>query len=122
MSKLAEAKQILAERGRTAIGVLEDSNGCVCPLGALNVAYYGAADDGVFNGEETWGYDFDERPGQKDDILALAQVAFKRLGENRAYSYPSYHDIYRYNDGLHGDEHDQEVLSLFDEAMELANG
>jgi hypothetical protein len=119
MSKLAEAKQILAERGRTT-EVLEDGKGCLCPIGALAMAHTG------FSGqtEDVDAY----RPADPDhaaDLSALVKVAKRRLGhESRSgnsYIFVTpYTYVYRYNDDA--SRPDEEVLSLFDEALELVNG
>ena len=125
MSKLAEAKQILAERGRTAEGVLEDGNGCLCPIGALCVAYTGKS--GQDPEDNTYGEPYDPTdPEHRADLRALAQVAHDRQVNPvvRSTWNPTSTDhswIYRYNDNgiTKGGHSDDEVLSLFDDAKAL---
>jgi hypothetical protein len=124
MSKLAEAKQILAERGRTIDGSLENSSGCLCPIGALCVAHTGESGEtqypGQYPGVNPYHPYTDEHMA---DLLALSKAAFYR-GDMAPFSPTGYQPeiddyswVYRYNDTpVHTDE---QVLSLFDLAMEL---
>lgn len=115
MSKLAEAKNLLITKGRT-IGWLEDSDtGCLCPLGALALAYYGEADpyaedeDGNFR---SYAYD-PEAEGHAEDLWALADVIRQRNEGLRGL--PDTGTIFRFNDSYA--KSDAEVLSVFDEAI-----
>lgn len=123
MSKLAEAKALLAERGRTSEGSLEDKNGCLCPLGALNVVYTGFSGAGIDPNDTTCVRSYEPTdPDHVADVKALARVASGRLPRifeveaDDDYSY-----VYRYNDnreaGVPG--YDADVLSLFDDAVAL---
>jgi hypothetical protein len=122
VSKLAEAKQILAERGRTRYGVLEDENGCLCPIGALCVAYTG----GSGQDPETDAYGAAYGPTDPEhlaDLRALAVTAHARMVDTPPPGHwnpasTNYSWIYRYNDeSLELNHTDDEVLSLFDDAQ-----
>lgn len=119
MSKLIEAKQLLVERGITRDGGLEDTNGCLCALGALNMAYTGRSGQD-FRADSDFAPDlpyhpFDEE--QQEDIRRLARVIALRapfLGDEDGET--SY-SVWRYNDMTRTT--DEDILSLFDEAAQL---
>ncbi len=116
MSKLAEAKQILAERGRTIEGGLEDKNGCLCPIGALCVAYTGTSGQDVHNPEMDPYNPVDKE--HRADLYALARAAYNRYPDNQTFHCATdYSWVFRYNDRI--DRTDEQVLSLFDDAKAL---
>jgi len=110
MTKLLEARDILSQRGLTQDGDLENLNtGCVCALGALNIAYTGVS--GQDSDDELDAYmPFD--PEHRADIHALAKVV--RLREPRTIGYSPEVAVYAYNDRNSTTELD--ILSLFTEA------
>lgn len=119
MSKLAEAKALIQERGRTNKGLLEDSDGCLCPLGALNMAYTGESGE-YSDSVSLAGAYTPSSVDQVDDINRLAKVARARelspyIGADRGQPYYCY--VYQYND--RGATTDEDIYSLFDEAMAL---
>jgi hypothetical protein len=109
MSKLLEARDILAERGLTQDGNLENlETGCVCALGALNIAYTG--ESGQDTDDEFDAYSPAD-PEHEADIEALARAVRKRgpIQHDRTWTI-----VYAYNDLTSTTE--AEVLSLFTEA------
>lgn len=117
MSKLLEAKALLIERGIARSGGLEDPNGCLCALGALNMAYTGGSGQSM----DDEGFDLPYFPQDLDhlaDVAALAAVVASRAPYlvREADNEVSYL-VWRYNDiSRHTDE---DILSLFDEADAL---
>ena len=115
MSKLLEAKALLIERGIARSGGLENSNGCLCALGALNMAYTGVS--GHDDDENDYPY-YPEDPNHFADVAALAAVVANRVphlvGEagNQVSSL-----VWYYNDSKRAT--DEDILSLFDEADAL---
>lgn len=117
MSKLLEARDILLDRGITQSGDLEENlTGCVCALGALNIAYNGE-DANEFD-EDSDLFDIAYVPADVEhraDIYKLATVARRRMPE--WYQSVPYVTVYRYND--RGNTTLTDVVSLFEEAANL---
>jgi hypothetical protein len=119
MSKLIEAKQLLIERGVARGGGLEDADGCLCALGALNMAYTGNSgqhfDEDCENPLDLPYHPTDEE--HRADIQRLAAIISLReprlVEEDDETSYP----VWRYNDMARTT--DEDILSLFDEAAQL---
>lgn len=133
MSKLAEAKQLLAERGRTWDGDLESKDGCLCPLGALALAYNGESGEGpmLYLDRETDLEEYNRAIRlvqlaytpvdleHQADILALSYAAEER-GIPRVVDLATYSPaerVYLFNDRRDGHVFDDEVLALFDQAQ-----
>ena len=119
MSKLAEAKALIQERGRTNRGLLEDWDGCLCPLGALNMAYTGESGEYLEGRSPVSAYN-PSNGNQVADIERLARVVRARYthpyaGSDRDQPYYCY--VYQYND--RDATTDEDIYSLFDEAMAL---
>jgi hypothetical protein len=119
MSKLLEARDILVARGLTQRGGLEDpETGCVCALGALNIAY--AGDSGA-----DYDTDFDNSPyfpsdpEHQADLEKLARVVRSSVLEDDNYAGigESNHVVWYFNDSVARDIDD--VVGAFDRAAAL---
>jgi hypothetical protein len=114
MSKLLEARDILLTRGITQLGDLETHMGCVCALGALNIAYNGERANLTLDGELSDDVDLAYTPIDPEherDIEKLAKVVENRIGLSRTLCSLA---VYRYNDRK--DTSLSDIVSLFDEA------
>jgi hypothetical protein len=117
MSKLLEARDILLTRGITQLGDLETHMGCVCALGALNIAYNGERANLTLDGELSNDVDLAYQPLDREhdqDIRKLARIVERRTGASRTYGAIT---VYKYND--HKNTSLTDVVSLFDEAAQL---
>jgi len=109
MTKLLEARDILSQRGLTKDGTLENSStGCLCALGALNMAYWGCSGEGEDSLDAYWPSD----PDQVADLRALAKEVVRRKSWSNELE--DCKPIYRYNDDPSTTLED--MLSLFTEA------
>lgn len=118
MSKLLEARDILAARGLTQSGGLEDpETGCVCALGALNIAYTGASGADYDTNFDDSPY-FPANPEQRADLEKFARVVRRKLPDSDHYlGETDSFFVWRFNDLVARDIDD--VVDAFNHAAAL---